>query len=246
MTILLYILLGFAPSIIWLLFYLRKDAHPESNSMVIKTFILGMLLAPLAIIGEVTFEGIINILPIFFLNSTEAKFILKSFLIQALNPGIVEESLKFLAVKFESLKSPEFDEPTDIIIYFIIVGLGFAAVENLFSVFTYYPVLEEALRHMIFRFLGATFLHAVATGMIGYWLARAILKGKNKFKITGFGLLIAIFFHTCYNALIVLNGFGNFALISVSAISLLLISGATILSYQFKKLNKQKSICNTN
>ena len=39
----LLIFFGLAPSIIWLLFYLRKDARPESNSQVLKIFGYGML-----------------------------------------------------------------------------------------------------------------------------------------------------------------------------------------------------------
>jgi len=48
----LYIFLGLAPSIIWLLFYLRRDVHPEPKSEVIKVFFYGMLVALGAIFLE--------------------------------------------------------------------------------------------------------------------------------------------------------------------------------------------------
>ncbi len=41
----IYIFFGLAPSFIWLLFFLRKDAHPESNPMILKIFFYGMLAA---------------------------------------------------------------------------------------------------------------------------------------------------------------------------------------------------------
>ncbi len=40
----LFIILGLLPSFIWLLFYLRKDHHPEPNSMVIRIFLYGMII----------------------------------------------------------------------------------------------------------------------------------------------------------------------------------------------------------
>jgi len=47
-----YIVLATLPSLVWLLFYLRKDKHPEPNSMVIKVFTLGILSAFAAVILE--------------------------------------------------------------------------------------------------------------------------------------------------------------------------------------------------
>ena len=58
MTYFLY-LLGFAPSIVWLVFYLRKDAHPESNRMILKVFFWGMMSALAAIILEKSFSFLI-------------------------------------------------------------------------------------------------------------------------------------------------------------------------------------------
>jgi len=59
-------LFGFLPSIIWLSFYLRKDAHPESNRMVLKIFLYGMLAALVAIVLEKAFQktsSMINLPP---------------------------------------------------------------------------------------------------------------------------------------------------------------------------------------
>ena len=53
----IYIIFGLAPSIIWLLFYLRKDSHPESNRMVLKIFFYGMLAALPAVFLEIGFKS---------------------------------------------------------------------------------------------------------------------------------------------------------------------------------------------
>jgi len=52
MTYFLCLIFGLAPSIIWLLFFLRKDVHPESNRMIILVFLLGMAVAPLTALFE--------------------------------------------------------------------------------------------------------------------------------------------------------------------------------------------------
>lgn len=38
-----YLFLGITPSLIWLLYYLKKDIHPEPKRMIVRVFILGML-----------------------------------------------------------------------------------------------------------------------------------------------------------------------------------------------------------
>ncbi len=48
----LYIFLGILPSIIWLLYYLKKDTHPEPRLMILKIFFWGMLSALPAIFIE--------------------------------------------------------------------------------------------------------------------------------------------------------------------------------------------------
>src|SRR4030043_794785 len=52
LTYFLYVLLGFLPSLIWLLFYLRKDSHPEPKNQIIQIFVWGMMIGPLAAILE--------------------------------------------------------------------------------------------------------------------------------------------------------------------------------------------------
>ena len=54
------IILGLIPSIIWLLFYLRKDQRPEPNRIVILVFILGMIVTLPAALVEMGFKNFIN------------------------------------------------------------------------------------------------------------------------------------------------------------------------------------------
>ncbi len=235
---LFYISLGLLPSLIWLSFYLRKDKHPEPNSMVIKMFLWGMLLAPLAIILELLLIWLMTpgANPLDLLSQEQSAGLIKTILAATLIPALVEEYLKYSAVRIKIMKNSEFDEPTDAMIYCIIVGLGFAAVENLIILFKIsFPNISEAIGTITLRFLGATLVHALASGIVGYWLAISIINPLKRKKLIFIGLTLAILFHSCYNYLII-----NSALPFIVG---LLILTALIVSYYFKKLKKQQSIC---
>src|SRR3989339_590236 len=185
MRYLFYILLGLLPSAIWLSFYLRKDKRPEPNTLIITMFIRGMLLAPLAIILELFLIWLMtpNSNPLELLSNGQPTLWWKVLLAATLIPAVVEEYLKYSAVRFKILKNSEFDEPTDAMIYCIIVGLGFAAVENLLILFRVsFLDFGQALGTIALRFVGATLVHALAGGIVGYWLSRAILNPDKKKK----------------------------------------------------------------
>lgn len=221
----LYIIFGVLPSIIWLLFYLRKDSHPESNRMILKIFFYGMLVAIPAILIEMGFFELA--FPVIF----------NIFI----GVALIEEFLKYLVVKGKVLHDPEFDEPLDAMLYMIIAALGFAAVENILILFSLGPtfLLTETLSTTLFRFLGATFLHALCSGTLGYFLALSFFRTRKRGRLLLLGLLIATFLHGFYNfAIIEIEGYLTF-LIPV----LILLSLAIFVTFGFKRLKKIKSVC---
>jgi len=233
MTYPLYFIFALLPSIIWLLFYLRKDVHPESNRMVLKIFFWGML----ATIPTLLLE--MGILEEF------KKLAIWPFLILILNVfigvALIEEVLKYLVVKGKVLNDPEFDEPIDAMLYMIIAGLGFAAMENILILFSLGPafLIKEALEISIGRFLGATFLHALCSGIVGYFLALSFFETKKRLRLLASGLAIAIVLHGLYNFSI-MEIEGNLRFI----IPLIILVSLTIfVSLGFKRLKKLKSVC---
>src|SRR3989338_7586170 len=121
MIYLIYLFFGLAPSIVWLLFFLRKDAHPESNRMVLRIFLYGVLIALPALFVEIGISQTFSKIPL----SKSIIAILNIFL----GVAFIEEFFKYLVVREKVLKDPELDEPIDLILYMIISALGFAAVE---------------------------------------------------------------------------------------------------------------------
>ncbi|HCX27780.1 MAG TPA: hypothetical protein DHI91_01425 [Candidatus Portnoybacteria bacterium] len=237
-----YTLLGILPSFIWLVFYLHKDVHPEPNKMVLKVFLAGALMGPVAIFLELVAMRVFNLTPewpTFFatLYQNTNLFLLNVLLFAPL----VEEGLKYLAVKWQVLKNPAFDEPFDAMLYLVISGLGFAAVENLLSLFLAPNLtLQFALSQTLARFLSATFLHTLSSGILGYFLARSFLDFKNRRLILGLGFVLAVAFHSFYNYLAWLMEINKF--ISL-AIALYLILMASLVTWQFQHLRKQPAIC---
>lgn len=229
----LYIIFGVLPSIIWLLFYLRKDVHPESNPMILKIFFYGMLITIPAVLWEM---GIFSQIEKFNLSPIWIS-ILNTFL----GAALIEEVLKYLVVKEKVLNSAEFDEPIDAVLYMIIAALGFAALENILILFPLGPGLfiGKAISISALRFLGATFLHTLCSGLVGYFLALAIFEKKKATKLIFTGLTISIFLHGLYNfAIMEVEGELKF-LIALA----ILIGLAVFLTCGFKKLQKMKSIC---
>jgi len=231
MNYLIYITFGVLPSIIWLLFYLRKDVHPEPKLQVLKIFFYGMLIAlPAVFLERGLFEEFKKIpLSPFF------RTLLNTFV----GVALIEEVLKYLVVKEKVLNDPEFDEPIDAILYMMIAALGFAASENILILFQLRSFLfSQALSVLALRFLGATFLHALSSGTVGFWLALSFLDHRReKLRLPILGLGMATLLHGLFNFSIIKGG--AWSLISV----LILMGLAIFVSLGFKKLKKMKSIC---
>ncbi|MDI6591452.1 MAG: PrsW family intramembrane metalloprotease [Patescibacteria group bacterium] len=230
----LLIIFAFLPSFIWLLFYLRKDVHPESNPMVLKIFFYGMAAAILTALIELGFF------------QETAKLPFSPFLISFLNifvgVALVEEILKYLVVKEKVLNNPEFDEPIDAMLYMIIAGLGFAALENILiflSPKVFFFGISETLTLAIFRFISATFLHALCSGILGFFLALSFFEIKKRNIFLTIGLFLAITLHGLYNfSIMEIEGILRLAI----PIIILTTLGIAV-SFGFKRLKELKSVC---
>lgn len=233
MQYILYIPLALLPSAIWLLFYLRKDKRPEPKRMILQIFIWGMLIAfPAVLIENLAIDALESLsLPQLHHN------VVLYFLIVA----VAEEMLKFFVVYSRVYKrTTQMDEPIDAMIYMIIAALGFAAIENIFLLT---PIFQDnfaaALNVTVTRFIGATFLHALASAIIGYYLALSLFTPQKRFLLLIHGFTLAILLHGFYNIFVV-GVEDNFLFVFPTAV--LMLSSALVISSFIKKLSKMKSI----
>jgi len=192
---------------------------------------MGIILAPLAVGAQWAFR---ELAAYFYPNYpviTSTWFFLWA--------AFIEESVKFLAIKFIVLHDPEFDEPVDAMVYMISAGLGFAAIENILVLFQTLPRgTEDTLSVWLLRFVGATFLHAVSSAIVGYFLALAWFYNRHSSKLIWLGLFAATIFHFVFN-IILLSSDGKPEGFYYSTI--FLISVAIIVSALFTKLKNQQA-----
>ena len=224
----LFLLFGFVPSIIWLAFYLRKDSHPEPNSVIRKVFFWGMLATLPAIALELALRSLFSFLPF----SGGIILILYIFL----GVALVEEVLKFLVVRFAVYKDKALDEPVDVMLYMIIAALGFAAFENILLLFGLGPTspVSNIVALTLIRLVGATFLHALTSGTFGYFLAHSFFDKKRKYWYWAAGLFLATLLHGLFNFYILeVQGAAKFLVPAI-----ILLGLAVFVSFGFRQLKR--------
>lgn len=198
----LLVILGFIPSLIWLNFYFREDCHPEPKSLLTKVFLMGIIVSPIAILLQLAmvqcgeFAGLRKYcLPTGILMPNSPEFFMWS--------AFVEEMIKFYAVKVMIFNNSEFDEPIDAMIYMMAASLGFAAIENTLIVFQTTPDgIAVTINTLILRFIGATLLHALSGGLLGYFLAISWFFQHHRKKLLIIGMTMATGFHFTFNMII--------------------------------------------
>ncbi len=186
------------PGILWVWYFYRKDRYdPEPKRLIVRDFIWGLLMVFPAGILEAPFAR--------FLTPQVSLFTL--FLSTIFVVGIIEEGFKSYTVYKLHYYHPEFDEPVDGIIYGVTVGLGFAALENLF-----YTVLFGYQVGLI-RAVLTTLAHASFTGIFGYYLARAKETDKRSFIV--FGYLLVSILHGLYDFLAISGMMGTYSAVVI-------------------------------
>lgn len=188
---------GVLPALLWLWFYLHEDKkRPEPRGRIMLTFIAGML-------------ATIIVLPIEqFIKDNIAGTTFFVLLLWV----IAEEVLKYFAAYFTALRTRINNEPIDAIIYMVTAALGFAAMEN--ALFLLTPLGEGQIAQTIItgnmRFIGATVLHTLASGVVGVMIAFSYYRRKLiKKEFVLIGLFLAVLLHTLFNLLIINKTGGN-------------------------------------
>ena len=224
----LIIILSFAPALGLLYFFYKQDKNREEpKNVIMKVFFLGSLITiPAAIILELLLIYILFgklSMPTEFTSLFEA---LKAAAI----PGVVEEVLKLLAVLILAYKLKEFDERADGIVYAVIVGMGFAAFENIFY------VLQNILS-AFFRALTAVPMHAIVGAIMGFFIGRAKFSQKNKRKWLIFlGLILAIIIHTIYDFAIFASQNDDLLMVLTICIIILAMVVGILLSFKLMSI----------
>jgi RsiW-degrading membrane proteinase PrsW (M82 family) len=191
MKVVLSLFMAVAPALFLVWYFYRQDKKkPEPMGLVLKVFLLGIVLT----------------LPAIFLerlaSSLEGPLAWSPVLVAGFHAFIVaagcEELLKLFLVLRIPYRNSHFDEVMDGIVYAIVASLGFACMENILY------VLSSGWEVAVLRAFTAIPLHAVSSGMMGYYIGRARFARDDRVERTFImkGLLIAVLIHGTYDFLL--------------------------------------------
>lgn len=161
------------------------DREPAANLFF--SFLLGMLVVLPAGVTEL----------LFFHRNNQS--VVGTILASYLAIGLVEELAKFLVLRYYCFYRSTFDEPLDGIVYSIMVGMGFATVENAGYIWHY--GYEVALLRM-FTSVPA---HATFAVIMGYYVGKAKFDWTNRNRLLFYGLTGAVVAHGTYDAFLLLS-----------------------------------------
>jgi len=193
LTLILTLVFACAPSIIWLLFFLREDTCPEPKRLILYTFGAGAFVSLFVLVVQYIFQQ-------------SMLGIGGNVLLLILGLALVEEIFKFIAAYWAVENDRAFNEPVDAMIYMIVAALGFATVENLFVLGSSFSVINLAsfsivTTTLLLRFIGATLLHSISSALVGFYWAKGKLLRKKKTLIP-IGIILATLIHGIFNYLI--------------------------------------------
>ena len=161
----------------------RYDREPVKN--LITCFVLGM----------------VGILPAIFiqtnlqppLQENFPNYTIAYYSIFALMVAFSEELCKFAALRLYAYPHKSFDEPFDGITYSVMVGMGFATLENIEYVFKY------GFATGVVRMFLSVPAHATYAVLMGYYTGLAKFDRKHSVRNLARGLLLATFFHGAFD-----------------------------------------------
>lgn len=209
MNTLIILIAALLPAVLLWLYIWKKDAQPEPTSWLVKAVMWGVAICmPVA-----TLELLIQTL-IFGVDGGPTTLIgttVDAFFVAALP----EESFKLLALWMLLRKNPYFDEHFDGIVYAVCIGLGFAAIENVFYLFND----DEWVLTAIVRALLAVPGHYAFAVLMGYYYSVYHFVDRSP-KTAACILLVPVLVHGLYDAIALsgsvdasIGGLGFFVLI---------------------------------
>ncbi len=191
---------GVLPALLWLWFWMHEENdHHEPRSLIILTFMVGM-------------AGIFVVFPLQQLTIYVGKIFDTGFAAGSFIAVTIwafwEELVKYLAARFTAFRHISFVHPIDAFIYITTASLGFSALEN--SILLLGPLLKGdtvgALNAGAMRFMGASLLHFIASGVIALCVGLTFYASRAKKALAlCAGFIIAVVLHSLFNFFIIDN-----------------------------------------
>jgi RsiW-degrading membrane proteinase PrsW (M82 family) len=189
MMVAVMVLAAMLPAVAWLLLFYRSDRYQrEPRRLVARTFLVG---------------GLVGLA--FAFAYSGPPFVRSALMMAVLVAPLVEETAKFLVVKWTVYGNPAFDEPVDGMVYAAAAALGFASVEN--AVYVVSGYMDAGAGGAFYVMAGRSVLsvpaHALFSSVWG--LAMAWQKGRSGVRpvvVVAGALLAGMAMHSAFNYLV--------------------------------------------
>lgn len=198
--------LAIAPGLaICLYIFYRDKYNREPAFTLLMSFIWGVLVTVPAVAIELLAKNLTE--------ETVTGIIISSFFFVAL----VEEFCKFLPLRYYAFARNSFDEPLDGIVHAVMIGMGFATLENI----AYVLPAPDGFQTGMLRMFSSVPGHAMFAVIMGYYAGKAKFDLEHRKALLLKGLLLATFFHGAYDSCLFLT-----KVLPETVSSLLLVLGA--------------------
>jgi len=183
------IALAIAPGIAICLFIFHRDAYNREPKLnLFMSFFLGAVIVLPVAYTELYFSQ--------FPDHTISGVAISAFLVVALT----EELGKFIILRFYAYPKKSFDEPLDGIVYGVMIGMGFATLENILY------VQKFGIQTGFLRMFLSVPAHATFGVLMGYHIGNAKFDKPNSRRFLLLGLFWAVLFHGIYDFFLFLQG----------------------------------------
>lgn len=188
----LLLALAIAPGVaISVYFFLRDQYNREPRRHLLISFLLGFVSAGIALLLEWFLIDHFQVNP----KASVLAAVIMAYAIVA----FVEEWSKYIMVRYYAFPKPEFDEPFDGIVYAVMVGMGFATLENIGY------VMQHGYETAIMRMFLSIPAHANFAILMGYHMGKAKFAGTGRTKYLMRGLFWAVFWHGSFDMFLFLQ-----------------------------------------
>jgi len=190
--------LALGPVVVLITYVLFHDRrNPEPLGLLFACFLLGCLSVFPALGLEILLPGMLPPIGRWIgldLTTGLAHAVVYAFVII----GFSEEYSKYLFLRFYAFPKKAFNEPYDGIVYAMMIGMGFATVENLLYIFQQ-DSYESGLQVAGIRALTAVPAHATFAVIMGYYAGIAKFKRFLRYFYLLTGLFLATLMHGAYD-----------------------------------------------
>ena len=178
--------LAIAPGFAICLFIYFKDKYKrEPLGLLMFSFFMGALSIIPALIIELAFTKPVNRLM--------GEGILYTAVFSYIIVALSEEGSKFLALRFVPYRRKYFDDPFDGIVYAVMVGMGFATLENIGY------VLQHGMGTGILRMFLSVPAHGTFAVLMGYYIGLAKFDQARRKKYMLLAVLWPVIFHGTFD-----------------------------------------------